>query len=287
MKNKWLSSPYVVWMVIFTLIPIFIVIYYAVTVQDDNGVRFSLENFNAVFGTQAAKMIWLSVKTAGITTIFCLLLGYPAAYIMASKSIKKKTALLFLFVVPMWMNTLLRTYAWISLFETNGALNSALGFVSDSLNKLFGSSLDFRVRILFTTKLVYVGMVYNFISFMILPIYTVLIKIDESLIESAQDLGANPARAFMKIVMPLSIPGVISGVTMVFMPAVTTFVISDLLGGGKYTMIGNQIESYFLVDGNWRYGSALSIALMAIVLVSMMVLSAVDKRKDKDAGVLI
>ena len=283
MKNKWLTFPYILWIIIFTVIPIFIVIYYASTIVDENGLRLSFANFAAVFDRQAVKMIWLSIRTAAVTTVVCFVLGYPAAYIMSSSSFKKRNVLIFLFVAPMWMNTLLRTYAWISLFETNGAFNNALGYISDIINKISGSGVNLHVDISYTVQLIYVGMVYNFITFMILPIYTVLIKIDQSLVESAQDLGANPIRVFLKVKLPLSIPGIISGVTMVFMPAVTTFVITDMLGGGKFMMIGNQIESYFLRYGNWRLGSSLSIVLMIIVLISISILSAVDKNKEKDA----
>lgn len=276
MKKKWLAVPYIVWMCIFIVIPLFLIGYYAFTEElDDGTVVFSLVNMKNVFTKDNMELIWKSLKMALICTIICLVIAYPVALILSSKHYEDKPLLLFLFVIPMWMNFLLRTYAWRYIFEDVTWLNTILAW--------FGIG---PVKVLFTDFAVIFGMVYNFLPFMILPIHTVLCKINPRVIEAAQDLGANKVNVFRKITFPLSLPGVISGIVMVFMPAVSTFVVSKLLGGGKYYLIGNIIEYYFIeaVDG-WNKGAALALVLLVIIFISMFILNRYDK--DHEGGTLM
>ena len=268
MKQRWLSGPYLIWMALFIIVPMFMVGFHAFTKTVGGETVFSIDGFRDTFGHDGMYLgvMWRSVRVAAISTVICLLLGYPVAYILASREYSLKTTLVFLFAVPMWINYLLRTYAWLTLLETNGVLNNILGRLNLP-----------SVNILYTEGAVMLGMVYNFLPFMILPIRTSLGKIDYSLIESAQDLGANPLTVFRRVVLPLSIPGVISGITMVFMPAATTFVIPTLLGGGQYIMIGNLIERQFLLARDWNFGASLSLILMVVILVSMAFINKVDK----------
>ncbi|GHV39184.1 spermidine/putrescine ABC transporter permease [Clostridia bacterium] len=282
-KSKFFLSPYAVWVFLFTIIPLIMVAYYSFTVETDSGVIVSLDNFKRVVGSLYIGVIWKSIKIALIATGVCLLLGYPAAYILATREYSKKTILLFLFIVPMWMNSLLRTYAWFTLLQGNGPINSVLGAAQGIVNSVFGTSFAWKLDILYKDAAVYLGMVYNFLPFMILPIYTVLVKLDSHLVEAAQDLGAPHSKVFTKIVFPLSVPGVVSGITMVFMPAVTTFFIPSLLGGGQYILVGNLIERNFLALNDWHFGSTISLVLMIVMLISMGILSAIDKNKDKEA----
>jgi len=270
MKGKWLAGPYLFWMALFIIVPMFLVLYYAVTqTAADGTVSFTLGNIWTAITPNYLKVIWKSLRLAVVSTIICFILGYPVAYILAQREESKRGNLLFLFAVPMWMNFLLRTYAWLTLLETNGVINSLLAFLGLP-----------KVMILYTDAAVLLGMVYNFLPFMILPIYTVLIKIDKSLLEAAQDLGGNPLKVFTRVVFPMSVPGIISGVTMVFMPAVTTFIVSTLLGGGQYKLIGNLIEDQFMMYYNWHMGSAVSLVLMALILISMALFAAVDRGKE-------
>jgi spermidine/putrescine transport system permease protein len=268
-----LTLPYLLWAVVFILIPIVLILYYSFCVDTGAGLVFSLQNYGRVFQPIYLRVIGRSMALAFFCTLFCIVLGYPVAYIMASRAYAAKGFLLFLFLVPMWMNFLLRTYSWLTLLERNGILNlllSALGL----------PGLD----LLYSEEAVVLGMIYNFLPFMILPIYTVLKKTDASLIEAAQDLGADGRATFLRLVLPLSMPGVVSGVTMVFMPAVTTFIISDLLGGAQFMLIGNLIEQQFLKIGDWNFGSALSVILMGLMIVSVSIFSLVDK--DSEGGAL-
>jgi spermidine/putrescine transport system permease protein len=195
-----------------------------------------------------------------------LALGYPLAMILASKEMSRKNFLILLFVLPMWMNFLLRTYAWMTLLERKGLINTFLSYINLP-----------PLEILYTNEAVVLGMIYNFLPFMVLPIYSVLRKIDPYVIEAAEDLGANSLTVFLKVIFPLSLPGVVSGITMVFMPAVSTFVISRLLGGGQFTLIGNLIEQQFLTVGDWNFGSALSIVMMILILFSMAAMARYEK----------
>jgi len=214
-----------------------------------------------------------SIRMAVMTTIICFFLGYPLAYILSSKGFQEKSFLIFMFIAPMWMNFLVRTYAWLTILERNGILNAILQF-------LRLPTLD----LLFTDRAVQIGMVYNFLPFMVLPIYTSLTRMDKRILEAAQDLGANPRNVFLRVILPLSLPGIISGITMVFMPAVATFIIPNLLGGRQYFMLGNLIEQQFLTVSNWNFGSVVAVILVIMMFVSMAVLSFVDKRHEEEEG---
>jgi spermidine/putrescine transport system permease protein len=207
-----------------------------------------------------------------ICTVVCLFIGYPVALILVSREYRRKKVLALLFVIPMWINFLLRTYAWMTLLEKNGLI--------DTVVSLLGFS---DVQLLYTDQAVVLGMVYNFLPFMVLPIYSVLTKMDKSIIEAAEDLGADYIIILKRIIIPLSLPGVISGITMVFMPAVTTFIISRLLGGGHYILIGNLIEQQFITVGDWNFGSAISFVLTIIILISMGVMRKYDKEYEGGA----
>jgi len=267
-------------MLIFIVAPLLIVLWYSLTETGADGrTVFTLYHFARFFAPSTEgqpfferlyiAILMRSIRLALISTAFCFVIGYPVAYILA-KFYSHKSFLLFLFLVPMWMNFLLRTYAWLTILERNGVLNAVLTFVGLP-------TLD----ILFTDYAVVLGMVYNFLPFMVLPVYTVLRDMDNSYIEAAQDLGANKFQVFMRVVFPLSIPGVISGVTMVFMPGVTTFIISNLLGGGQFILVGNLIEQQFLRVGGWggqHFGSAISVILIVLILFMMGLFKLIDRQ---------
>lgn len=261
MIRKLSAAPYLIWMLIFIIAPVILIVYYSLTV----GGVFSLHNFERVFEPLYLKVLWRSFSIAFKATVICLLLGYPMAMILANMKARHRTLAVMLFVVPMWMNFLLRTYAWMTILGRNGIINSVLNFVGIGTQEL-----------LFSEGAVLLGMVYNFLPFMVLPIYTVLTKMDRSLIEAAEDLGAGRARVFTKVVLPLSVPGVLSGVGMVFMPSVSTFVISNLLYGGQYMLVGNLIEQQFLHTLDRNFGSAMSVMLMALILISMAVMNKIS-----------
>ncbi len=258
MKKTLSAYPYLFWMFIFTIVPLVLLLYFSFTVITPSGTIFSWDNFRRFSEPIYLKVLVRSLKLAGVSTILCLLLGYPAAMFLAGRDLKHRNTMVLLMVLPMWINFLLRTYAWLTLLEGKGLINTIL--MAIGLPKL---------SLLYNDFAVFLGMVYNFLPFMVLPIYSVLSKIDRSLVEAAEDLGANPFLVFLKVTFPLSLPGVISGITMVFMPAVTTFVISRLLGGGQYTLIGNLIEQQFLTVGDWNFGSTISTVMMAIILIGM------------------
>lgn len=275
--------PYGLWLFIFIVAPLLIIVWFSFTATaPDGSTVFTMYHYARFFsplfeGQPFFERIYVavlmrSIKLAVISTIVCFVLGYPLAYALA-KFYSHKSFLLFLFLVPLWMNFLLRTYAWLTILEQNGVLNAFLG--------IFGLP---ATDLLFTDTAVVIGMVYNFLPFMVLPIYTVLRDMDKSIIEAAQDLGANKVQVFTRIVFPLSVPGVISGVTMVFMPGVTTFVISNLLGGGQFILVGNLIEQQFLRVGDWHFGSAMAVILMVLILFMMGLIKLFD-RQPKDGRV--
>lgn len=268
MFKKFLVYPHLLWMLIFVLVPIVLVLIYSFQIAGIDGeIFFSLENYQKLLDTDYFNIFLRSVYLAVISSIICLALGYPIAMILAGRERRtKKSGLVWIFILPMWMNMLLRTYSWLTILEKNGVLNNLLSYLNLP-----------NVNILYTSGAVVLGMVYNFLPFMILPIYSVLIKIDNSIIEAAEDLGANSLTVFKKVTLPLSIPGVISGLTMVFLPAVTTFIISKLLGGGHYMLIGNLIENQFLVADNWNFGSAISIIMIVVILLSMGITNFFEK----------
>lgn len=275
MKMKALSYPYIVWIAIFIVVPLVLVFLYAITANGGNltDARVTLDNFRKFMDPKYLDVLWISVKLALQSTVITLVVGYPIAMIIAKEKPSKRNIMIFLFVIPMWMNFLLRTYAWLTLLGKNGVINFIV------------TSLGFKpLDLLYHDGAVLLGMVYNFLPFMVLPIYSVLVKIDKNLIEAAEDLGANKFQIFTKITMPLSIPGVITGITMVFMPAVSTFVISRLLGGGQYMLIGNLIEQQFLWVGDWHFGSAISIIMMVFILITMAITSKFDTQKEGSGG---
>lgn len=267
MKRTMFAGPYLVWMLIFILSPMLLILYYAFT----SSGSFTFDNLVAALDVANLRVLLDSVRLALYTTVLCLLIGYPAAYLLSRMKRATATLLSVFFIVPMWMNFLLRTYAWQVLLSPSGILNNLL--------KAVGLPAQ---QFLYTESAVMLGTVYNFLPFMILPIYTVLSKMDQSQIEAAHDLGANGPTTFFKVVLPLSMPGVISGITMVFIPAITTFAISRLLGGGKFMLYGDLIENQFITLGMdaWGSGSALSFILLVLVLISM----AVMRRAEREAG---
>ncbi len=264
MKKFFLSS-YILWMIIFTVIPIILVGYYAFTQTENGIIFFTLNNFERVFKMVYIKVFIRSLNLALICTAICFFISYPVAYIMADKNFHFSSTLLFLFLVPMWMNMLLRTYAWLTILENNGLINSLL--------KILGLQ---KINLLYRKETIILGAVYNFLPFMILPIYNSLEKINHNTIEAAQDLGANTFTIFIKIIFPLSLPGVFSGVTMVFIPAVTTFIVPNLLGGGKFMLVGNLIEQQFLRLADWHFGSAISLILIGVVFLVGIIFSSID-----------
>ena len=277
MKRKsFLAYPYVIWSAIFIVIPLILVVLFSFTREIDGKQVFSLANYKDLMDPIYFKVFLRSVILAGGSTLICLLVGYPVAYLISKANVSRRGTLILLFILPMWMNFLLRTYAWVAILGKNGLLNTFLG--------LFGIP---HTSILYTNAAILLGMVYNFLPFMVLPIFNSLSKMDNDLINAARDLGANSFQVFTKVIFPLSLPGVVSGITMVFMPAVTTFAISRLLGGGKFMLIGDLIEQQFTVVGDWNFGSAVSIFMMIIILISMAVMSRFEDKSDKEGGGLL
>lgn len=229
-------------------------------------MSFSIESYLKFLDPLYLEVLWRSILLAFEATLICILLGFPMALILSKMKPSLQKIAVTLFILPMWMNFLLRTYAWMAILGKNGIINNLLEFFHIQ-----------GVSLLYNEGAILLGMVYNFLPFMVLPIYTVLTKIDYQLVEAAEDLGANKKTVFQKIILPLSIPGVISGILMVFMPAVSTFVISNLLGGGQFNLIGNLIEQQFLLVGNWNFGSAISMILMVVILISVAALNRMDR----------
>ena len=272
MRNKlpWLSVPYVVWMALFVVAPIIMVVIYAFSSAAGG---FTLANF-ARMGTYTV-VFTRSFKLALIATAICLLIGYPVSYMMSKEGPRFQRIAMVLIMLPMWMNFLLRTYSWMAILENNGLLNQLfqkIGLIT-LYNNIFGTDLTF-FRMINTQGAVVLGMVYNYLPFMILPIYSVIVKLDSSLIEAARDLGANSFNVFRRVILPLSLPGVLSGITMVFVPSVSTFAISKMLGGGTELLLGDLIEQQFLGGAYNPYlGAAISLVMMIIVVICMAVMN--------------
>lgn len=265
--------PYMIWIAIMIVVPMLMILMYAFTTKGNDvlTIQFTLDNFARFFSDPIfMDVLKRSLKIAVLTTFFCVILGYPAAYIIAQAEGRKKIMLVLMITLPTWINMLVRTYAWIGILQDDGIFNTLLSFVGIG-----------PIKMLHTEFAVVLGMVYNFIPFMILQIYTSLTKMDKSYLEAASDLGADRIQSFLRITLPLSLPGVISGVTLVFLPAVSSFFIPKLLGGGQFVLIGNVIESQFLTTGNWNFGSAISLIMAVIIMVSMYI----TKKVDKDASV--
>ena len=264
------AIPYVIWMALFVVAPIVLVVVYAFS-NDLGG--FTLENFSKM-GTYAV-VFGRSFKLALIATLICLVIGYPVSYMMSREGERFQRAAMVLIMLPMWINFLLRTYSWMSILENNGLLNQVFqktGLLS-LYNSLFGTSLEY-FPMMNTQGAVVLGMVYNYLPFMILPIYSVIVKLDGSLVEAARDLGADGVNVFRRVILPLSLPGVLSGITMVFVPSVSTFAISKMLGGETDLLLGDLIEQQFLGGAyNPQLGAAISLVMMVIVVVCMVVMN--------------
>lgn len=271
-KLKVFAAPYLVWMAVFIVVPLLMVAYFAFT--DEEG-HFTLDYIANVgqYTNIFVRSIWLAI----IATVVCLVLAYPVSFILSRMKKHHQGTMLMIVMLPMWMNFLLRTYAWMSLLEDNGLINNMLAAVGLP-----------RIHMINTAGAVVLGMVYNYIPYMILPIYSVLTKIDNSVIEAAQDLGANNRNVFLKVVLPMSMPGVISGVTMVFVPAVSTFIISKMLGGGGNLLIGDLIDMQFLGSAyNPNLGSAISLVLMVIILICMGIMNQFDDGENVGGGMIL
>ncbi len=275
-----MTAPFSVWMAIFVIVPIGLVLYYALT---DSAGAFTLENISSIWEYRSTYL--LSIELAFAATIICLLMAYPLAYSISRMKANRQSMMVMLVMLPMWMNFLIRTYAWMTILEDTGLINTTLKY----LLNLVGYEFE-GFTMINTNGAIILGMVYNFLPYMVLPIYTVLTKIDHSVIEAARDLGANGVHIFTKVLLPQSIPGIISGITMVFVPAVSTFVISKLLGGGMTYLIGDIIENYFLGNTgevNYNVGAALSLVLMILILVSMGIMNHFDKDAETNGGGMI
>lgn len=257
------AVPYFVWMALFTIVPLALIVWYAFIDYPDTS--FTISNFTGV--VKYAKTFVKSINLSLISTVICLLIGFPMGFIMSRMSERGQRTMQLLIMLPMWMSFLLRTYAWMTLLENEGLINKFFG--------LFGIGPFTMIN---TQGAIVLGMVYNYLPFMILPLYSVMVKIDRSVIEAAQDLGADAFHVFSRVLLPLSVPGIVTGITMVFVPSVSTFIISRMLGGGSNLLIGDLIEMQFLGNSyNLNVGSAMSLVLMIIVLLCMSFTSSFDE----------
>ena len=258
---KKFSLIYLFWGLVFIVFPLFLILAHSLSSNTDlSDFAFTLDNFSRFFEPLYVKILLTSLVLAGVSTILCLIIGYPVAYIISQMSEKVRNNMILIFIIPMWMNFLLRTYAWLTLLGNKGLINKFIG--------LFGWG---PWNLMYNSKAIMIGMVYNFLPFMVLPIYTVLLKMDKKLIEAAKDLGANNFKVFIKVILPLSLPGIYTGITMVFIPAISTFVVPNLLGGNNFYLIGNLIEKQFTFTGDWGFGSAISMILIVIMLLILII----------------
>ena len=261
--KKSYTIPFIIWIVAGTVIPLISIAYYGLTGRDGG---LTLENITAMFRPDHMQALGLSLLLALISTVICLLLAFPMAMILRGSKYGKQGFLIFVIILPMWMNFLLRTMAWQVLLERQGVINALITAIGLP-----------RQEMMNTPGAIVLGMVYDFLPFMILPIYNTVSKIDDHLIEAAYDLGAGKGKVYTSVILPLSVPGIVSGITMVFIPALTTFVISNMLGGGKINLIGNIIEQEFTINSNWYLGSGLSLVMMVFIILSMLLLQKFDK----------
>ena len=274
-KFRLMTYPYVGWISVLIIVPMVLIVLYAFTVGGNEVAtfRFSFANFGRFVTDKVfMEVLGRSLYIAFITTVLCLFLGYPIAYIISRAKGKNNMILILLITLPTWINMLVRTYAWMGILQDGGLFSSLLG--------LFGIE---GVEMMHTDFAVILGMVYNFIPFMILQIHTSLTKMDSALLDAASDLGASRRQAFMRVTLPLSVPGIISGITLVFLPAVSSFFIPKLLGGGQYVLVGNVIENQFLIAGDWNFGSAISLIMAAVIMILMLLTRKVE-RKTTPAG---
>lgn len=268
LTSKLINAPYIVWSILFILAPMLMVVYYAFTDRDGNYTFANIQALSA-YGETFGRSIWYAL----IATVLCLLIAYPLAYIMARSKASKQRTLMMLIMLPMWMNFLIRTYSWIAILSNTGILNALFQKIG------FGP-----VQMINTPGAVVLGMVYNFLPYMVLPIYSIMSKLDRNLVEAAQDLGCNARAVLKKVIFPLSLPGVISGITMVFVPSVSTFYISQKLGGGKFLLVGDAIEMQFQTAYNYNLGASLSLVLMLMIVVCMLVM---NRFADSQEGAIV
>ncbi len=270
-RFKKLVGPYILWSFLLIVIPLLLIVLYSVTTSGNSllNIQFTLDNFKKIADPIYVQVFLRSFKLGLITTLICLILGYVLAYVITWFEEKTQTKLILFVTIPMWINTLLRTYAWISLLSDNGIVNSFLEMIG--LNP---------INMMYTDFSVIVGLVCDLLPFMVLPVHTSLSKMDHSLIEAAYDLGAHKVQTFWKVIFKLSIPGVVNGVTMVFLLSISTFVIPKLLGGGQYVLIGNLIENQFVSIGDWNFGSAISLLLAVVILIMIRVTKKLDKEQE-------
>jgi len=269
-KFSQLAIPYIVWAAMMLILPMALIALYSFMKQGNEIISFSftLEHYKKFFTDPDFLLIlWRSLVIAIKTTLICLAIGYPAAFFISRCSEKVQNNIVLAITLPTWINALVRTYAWIGLLSEGGIIQTILGF--------FGFK---EVEILYTEAAVLIGMVYNFLPFMILQINTSLCKMDYSLLEASADLGANGAQTFRRVILPLSLPGVINGITLVFLPAVSSFFIPKLLGGGQYFLVGNLIENQFITVGEWNFGSAISMIMAIIMMLMMMAVRNIEKK---------
>lgn len=270
-KTAGLAAPFALWTLIFTIVPLGIVLYFAFTTAEG---AFTFANI-AEIGAHAHTLA-VSIMLGVVATVLCLLLGYPLAYIISRMKGVGQHTMVMLIMLPEWMNFLLRTYAWMTLLERNGLINRLFGLIGLGPFEMIN-----------TRGAVILGMVYNFLPYMVIPLYSVMTKIDKSVIEAAQDLGASNKNVLLRVILPLSVPGIITGITMVFVPSVSTFVISQLLGGGKEMLIGDVIELLFVgAATNFNVGSALSLVLMVLMLICMTFMNKFDDT-DEMGGMVV
>lgn len=273
LTQKLCTSPHILWSAIFILVPLVMVFYYAFT---DRSGAFTFENITRLtdYTTTFLRSLWFGI----VATLICLIIAYPLAYIISQSKLKVQSTMIMIVMIPMWMNFLLRTYSWMTLLEDSGVINSLLGKIGVG-----------PFHMINTSGAVILGMVYNFLPYMILPIYSVMTKLDKNLIEAAQDLGANKYRVIKDVIFPTSLSGVVSGITMVFVPSVSTFYISQKLGGGSFALIGDIIEMQFQVSNNFNFGAALSLVLMILILICMAIMNKFGDEEAEDAagGVVI
>ena len=269
-KFSQLAIPYIVWAALMLVLPMALIALYSIMKQGNDIISFSftLDHYKKFFTDPDFLLIlWRSLVIAIKTTLICLAIGYPAAFFISRCSEKVQNIIVLCITLPTWINALVRTYAWIGLLSEGGIVQTILG--------LFGLK---NVEILYTEAAVLIGMVYNFLPFMILQINTSLCKMDYSLLEASADLGANGAQTFRRVILPLSLPGVINGITLVFLPAVSSFFIPKLLGGGQYFLVGNLIENQFITVGEWNFGSAISMIMAIIMMLMMMAVKNIEKK---------
>lgn len=275
MKNsltrRLVDKPYIIWSVLFIIVPLLMVVYYALT---DSTGAFTLNNIKAI--PEYTSTILLSVLYGIAATVICLVIAYPFAYFLSKLKFRTQSMMVLLVMLPMWMNFLIRTYSWMTILGDTGIINTFLNAIG------LGS-----VQLINTGAAVILGMVYNFLPYMILPIYSVLSKMDNSLIEAAQDLGSNRFQIIKKVIMPLSLPGVLSGITMVFVPCVSTFYITQKLGGGQVVLIGDIIETQFQSANNYNLGASLSLVLMVLILICLGVMNYLGADSETEGGVVI